>query len=591
VGREPTWIPWESKGTWDYSKETPDGIEQTQSCKECEKCKDGRCVWNEGECGPCVVCEDVHISTLDRLRYDFQAAGEFVLYETQSQDHVVQIRTEPYGTHVTVNTAVAMRVAGDTIAIHRRPELLVAINGDPVSLVEGEVRELPGGGRIKRNKYRFSIIWPDRSVVQARLHGKHLDVGTRVADVHAGQMSGLVGNFDGDPHNDLRTREGEQLTRQMDRAILYSSFGNSWRISQEESLFAYVAGESTATYQLLDFPPPRPVRLLSLDAATLAFAEEACRQQGIEHPRLFRDCVYDVAMTGDAGFALEHGRSSAPVASVPVNYFDGETPGQISLDAPGSVIAGSRFEVQWSGEVRIGDFVAIAQLDADLDTYLAYSLTRPHSSVSLGAPDTPGDYEIRYIQGEHVAASLQFEVEPVSASLEAPVEAQSGQRIDVRWQGPGGQRDYIAVAEASASAGSYHHYRYTENGSPVALYLPDEPGSYQIRYVQHQSRTVLATREITVLPVKASLDAPTEIQSGGELIVTWTGPGNTRDYIAIADPSASPGTYSHYRYTSSNPVYLKVPEEPGTYEIRYVQGQSKTVLATLKVRVVSQTSN
>ena len=31
--------------------------------------------------------------------------------------------------------------------------------------------------------------------------------------------------------------------------------------------------------------------------------------------------------------------------------------------------------------------------------------------------------------------------------------------------------------------------------------------------------------------------------------------------------------------------------EPGTYEIRYVQGQSKTVLATLKVRVVRQTSN
>ena len=60
----------------------------------------------------------------------------------------------------------------------------------------------------------------------------------------------------GIPANDLTGRDGVVLS-QSDPAYktkLYQRFGNSWRISQAESLFDYQPGESTATFTHLDFP-------------------------------------------------------------------------------------------------------------------------------------------------------------------------------------------------------------------------------------------------------------------------------------------------------------------------------------------------
>jgi Ca-activated chloride channel family protein len=134
--------------------------------------------------------------------------------------------------------------------------------------------------------------------------------------------------------------------------------------------------------------------------------------------------------------------------------------------------------------------------------------------------------------------------------------------------------------------GQYHRYRSTNSGNPLPLDLPDEPGTYEIRYVLGQSNTVLATRIIIATPVSATLQAPDTFQSGGRIEVSWTGPGNRNDFIAIASPDMEPGQYHRYRSTNSgNPLPLDLPDEPGTYEIRYVLGQSNTVLATRTITI------
>ncbi|UCG71386.1 MAG: hypothetical protein JSV45_08915, partial [Chromatiales bacterium] len=57
----------------------------------------------------------------------------------------------------------------------------------------------------------------------------------------------------------------------------------------------------------------------------------------------------------------------------------------------------------------------------------------------------------------------------------------------------------------------------------------------------------------------ATLDAPASAPSGSVLTVTWTGPDNKNDYIAIALPALPGGQQDSYRYTrQGSPLTVKV---------------------------------
>jgi Ca-activated chloride channel family protein len=158
--------------------------------------------------------------------------------------------------------------------------------------------------------------------------------------------------------------------------------------------------------------------------------------------------------------------------------------------------------------------------------------------------------------------------------------------MEIVWTGPGNRLDYISIAKPSEVVGRSRYTRNVRGGSPLPLDVPEAPGTYEIRYVLGQSNTRLASRPLEVLPVTASLDAPAEVEAGAPIEVSWTGPANRRDVLAVAEPSA-PGGHTlfsrHIRHGS--PLTLTAPETPGTYEIRYIQGQSKQVLARRTIRV------
>jgi Ca-activated chloride channel family protein len=66
--------------------------------------------------------------------------------------------------------------------------------------------------------------------------------------------------------------------------------------------------------------------------------------------------------------------------------------------------------------------------------------------------------------------------------------------------------------------------------------MPTEPGTYELRYVANQDRTVLASRVIEVVAVTASLMAPETAVAGSTIEVAWEGPDYANDFIAIARP-------------------------------------------------------
>lgn len=87
----------------------------------------------------------------------------------------------------------------------------------------------------------------------------------------------------------------------------------------------------------------------------------------------------------------------------------------------------------------------------------------------------------------------------------------------------------------------------------------------------------------------AELTYSPEVAAGAPLVVAWSGPGNSGDFVTIVRPETDPARYGPYRETREGArLEVTAPIEPGDWEVRYVAGRSKTVLArgTLRVRGV-----
>ncbi|MGY1425252.1 hypothetical protein [Lysobacter sp. A289] len=122
--------------------------------------------------------------------------------------------------------------------------------------------------------------------------------------------------------------------------------------------------------------------------------------------------------------------------------------------------------------------------------------------------------------------------------------------------------------------------------------MPDAPGTYEVRYILNQSRNILARQTIEVTAVEATLEIPATAPAGSTITVNWTGPDYTDDYIAIAEPDADSREELNYTRTrSGNPLKLKLPDAPGTYEVRYILNQSRNILARQTIKVHGASDN
>ncbi|NCO86245.1 MAG: VWA domain-containing protein [Rhodobacterales bacterium] len=238
-----------------------------------------------------------------------------------------------------------------------------------------------------------------------------------------------------------------------------------------------------------------------------------------------------------------------------------------SLTAPETAAAGSTVQVVWDGPNYQSDYIEVGRPGEE--GYVNYTWTREGSPLGLVMPTEPGEWEIRYVvnQDRSILARRSITIVAVGASLSAPAQAPAGSTVEVIWDGPNYQSDYIEIGRRGEEG--YAEYSRTSDGSPLTLQMPTEPGEWEIRYVVNQDRSILARHAITVTPVSAQLVAPASTPlSGGAVLVGWDGPGNQRDYIGIAAPGES--GYQSYTYVrDGNPLSLRLPDTAGTYELRY----------------------
>ena len=257
-------------------------------------------------------------------------------------------------------------------------------------------------------------------------------------------------------------------------------------------------------------------------------------------------------------------------------------------------------------------FIAVDQNENELNSVLLNWLIKDNNGTIVHRRDSKvqteailevGEYEISVV-GDYIKGNKAFSyqhqdgnldqiiyvpvevLEPPSASLVAPQKIGAGSEFEVVWSGPSDKNDFIAIVVAGEDEGSSISSAYTQNGNPAKVTAPDGLGIYEIRYVHNKTGKVLASREIEVIAVSASLSAPKIVEIGKKFEVVWTGPNAKNDYIAIIEIGAEQRKRINYAYTKNgNPARIKAPKEAGTYELRYVLNSSDRTLISIPIRV------
>ena len=281
---------------------------------------------------------DPHIVTFDGYRYSFQTVGEFTLVKSTDGSFEVQVRQSPVpGAQLSLNSAVAIKSGNSRIAIYGQSlpdsdtSTPIRVDGRPVPAQGGT---LPNGTIIaQQGQGSYIIQTTSGEVVSVRKTSRnnlsYMDVNPSVPDI-AGRYLGLLGNSNGNPKDDLQTRSGQVIETQstygqiaqtassfipgvgriaglvskVENIVfdqLYKEFGNSWRISQADSLFDYKAGHTTDTFTDRGFPSSYRT-LAMLSPAQVQTATAACQQARVS-PEQLEGCIFDVGFTGDSGFA------------------------------------------------------------------------------------------------------------------------------------------------------------------------------------------------------------------------------------------------------------------------------------------------
>jgi VWD domain-containing protein len=341
---------------------------------------------------------DPHLRTFDHKGYDFQAVGEFVTAKS-GQDLEIQTRQSPVEKDraASLNSAAAMRVGADRVGFYlRNGDIAVNVNTAPVTLSRGDFK-LPGGGVVKQRASElpngmggYTVRWPDGSAVWLDPIGRWgIRVFAFLAPARAKQVTGLLGNFDGDPANDLVSRDGKAMPEKPSYEELYRTFGDSWRVGQAESLFDYGPGGNTDKFTDRGFPDRQPK---DIPEAQREAAKLICQRAGVIDPALLDGCVLDVVTTGQPTLAVTAGDSQEVL---PANASTPAVPDSTKVVPGGTIRDGATVvgEVKNANERNTYDLV--------LDDTTRFSLVDLSGDVDLrldtdGNPDSatiPGPYQ------------------------------------------------------------------------------------------------------------------------------------------------------------------------------------------------------
>lgn len=261
---------------------------------------------------------DPHLKSFDGSTFSFQTVGEFTLVKSKSGHMNVQVRQKASGESVSLNSAVAMDVAGDRLCIYAS-DLPDANSTTPVRLegqalyVEDKAYFLPHGGTVVRSRRNYLVTWPTGERVEVDMTGtSFMNVTTLIYPCND-QYDGVLGDGDGDRSDDFRVPNSvfannnnwdfnvfgstDPNTREVEQQYLTyvaRDFGNYWRINDETTLFDYPIGRNTNSFTDYTFPRQH-ISVRDMDNDQRERARRNCQAAGLTGADL-NACIFDNGM-------------------------------------------------------------------------------------------------------------------------------------------------------------------------------------------------------------------------------------------------------------------------------------------------------
>ncbi|MBO9565425.1 MAG: VWD domain-containing protein [Niastella sp.] len=295
---------------------------------------------------------DPHLYTPDGYFYDFQGYGEFIAVKAATGNFEIQVRQESIipSLQATFNTAIAVQTGSDVVCVTAGPQNIYINN----TLRAPDFQTLPlnNGASLALTTEKgypvLTITTQQNDRIKVRMNngykGTHIDYTVQLAPVRAGKVIGLLGNYDGNPANDLVLRNGQPV--QLSFTSLYPTFADSWRIQQATSLFYYAPGKNTASYT----KPAFPQTPMEITTAKKEWARNICQAAGVNGEPSLSNCILDVAATSDeslataAAWAMKNYQAN----EAPFNMDDIELQGDATLTD--NLIRLTRAKVYLSGQ-------------------------------------------------------------------------------------------------------------------------------------------------------------------------------------------------------------------------------------------------
>ena len=296
---------------------------------------------------------DPHLQSVNQYHYDLQAAGEFTLLRSADGSLDIQARQEPYGSgFVSINTAIAARVGSHRVGVYMTDAgLQVHLDGGVVDLTAGP-KDLGGGASISAYSKGFEIGFPDGTKMWTLSVGKwginaQISPSDSLKQSGVGVLGPIVPGGLGVPALPDGTRLPRATTDALRNGIVNGQFADAGRGTDSTTLFDYDTGKSTASYTIKPYPKdPKFGALSDLSADQTTAGNSACTT--ITDQDLHDECVFDVGVTGAAGFADGYKATQALYDSGIVTPTGSPQP-QSSVTAPPGKVTGAVAVTQVAG--------------------------------------------------------------------------------------------------------------------------------------------------------------------------------------------------------------------------------------------------
>jgi hypothetical protein len=225
-------------------------------------------------------------------------------------------------------------------------------------------------------------------------------------------------------------------------------------------------------------------------------------------------------------------------------------------------------EHKWDVEASVGPLVDAADaLSRKTEEAKKTAAPAKPSNPSNPSPSSPAPA----VQAQPKARS--------TVSIAVPSRAEFGDAITVRWvvqEGVPQSSDWIALCPLDAQHSQYKTYNWvdpTNTSGTLTLVAPNEPGTYQCRYLTKHYELQGASAPIHVGPM---YELKTVI-ADTRIVCNWKqafGADHSRAWAGLYSVGAPEASYIEMLWTSgkSGEVSFAKPLQPGQYEVRLFSG-------------------